>query len=150
MREVLASSRSTAAAGRSSASGSRARLGDDELDLASAQPHVDRAGCEVAGDLAGRGRQGVEQHEPRRGIQSGGEPLGDGAGVFRAVRRGIHQLALQVADVLSEFHVHHYDTTVVSCQACVVSSLSPWCHGVAADTPRPRGTRGGVYRRAIM
>ena len=66
------------------------RLGHDELDVASAQPHVDRSGCEVAGDLAGRGRQDVEQHEPRRGIQSGGEPLGDGAGVLRAVLRGIH------------------------------------------------------------
>ena len=96
------------------------RLGDDELDLASAQPQVDRAGREVAGDLADRGRQGVEQHEPRRGIQSGGEPLGDGAGVLRAVLRGIHQLALQVADVLSEFH-----GTIVTPQWCHVK-LS-WC-----------------------
>ena len=122
VREVLASSRSTAAAGRSSASESPVAVGDDELDLASAQPHVDRAGREITGDLAGGGREGVEQHEPGRGIQAGGEALGDGASVLRAVRRGVHQLALQVADVLSKFHVHHYDTTVVSCQVKVVSS----------------------------
>ena len=81
-----------------------ARWRDDELDLATAQPQVDRAGSEVAGDLADRGRQGVEQHEPRRGIQAGGESLGDGASVVRAVLRGVHQLALQVGDVLSKVH----------------------------------------------
>ena len=121
MRDVLASSRSTAAAGRSSRVGVTARLVDDELDLASAQAHVDRAGREVTGDLAGGGGQRVEQHETGCGIQAGGQALGDGEGVFCAVRRGVHHLALQVAHVLSKFHVHHYDTTVVSRQVKVVS-----------------------------
>jgi hypothetical protein len=44
-------------------------VGDDELHLASAQPEIDRAGREVAGELADRGRQHVEHHELRRGIR---------------------------------------------------------------------------------
>jgi hypothetical protein len=81
-----------------------ARLGDDELHVPPAQPHVDRAGGEIASDLADGRSQNVEQHQPGSGIQSGGEPFGDGAGVVRAVLRGIHQLAVQVADVCSELH----------------------------------------------
>jgi hypothetical protein len=74
------------------------------IDLASAQSQVDRARREVAGDLTDRGGQRVEQHEASRRIQSGGEPLGDDTGVVGAVLRGVQQLALQLADVLSKFH----------------------------------------------
>ena len=100
------------------------RAGHDELDLAPAEPHVDRAGCEVAGDLGGRGRQRIEQHEPRGGVEAAREPLGDRARLLRAALHGIGELPLQIADVRAEIHRHHDDTTVVSCQAQVTPL---WC-----------------------
>src|SRR6185312_16047381 len=55
-------------------------------------------------------------------IEPRGEPLGDDAGVGRAVRRRIDQLLLQRTDVLSEFHA-----TIVTPQWCHVKRM--WCRG---------------------
>jgi hypothetical protein len=97
-----------------------ARRSDDELHLASAKTQIHRTGGEVARDLADGCRQGIQKHEPGGGIEAGGEPLGHLPGLVGAVHAGLHDLPLQVRDVLSEFHA-----TTMTPLWCHVNT--PWC-----------------------
>ena len=115
MRAVAASSASGGAGG----AGVRLRLGrlvgrrrrDDELGLAAAQAQLDRAGRELARDLVGGGRQRVEQHQPDRRVERGGQPLGERAGVLAAGGGGDGELATEVLDVLRQVHGTTYGTS---------------------------------------
>ena len=82
--------------------------GDGELDVATAQAHVDGARREVARDLAGRVGQRVEDGQPCGRVERGGQPARDlfGLGTARGGRG--QQLALQRLDVRGDLH----DTTL--------------------------------------
>ena len=69
--------------------------GDGELDVTAAQTHVDRPGREVAGDLAGRVRERVEDREACGRIERGGQPAGDLLRLGSAGCRRGQKLALQ-------------------------------------------------------
>ena len=76
----------------------------DEADVATAQPDVDRAGRQLAGDLLGRRGQRAEQGEPERRLERPGEPLGERARLVAADLCGRHELAAQLVDVGGEVH----------------------------------------------
>ena len=90
------------------------RRRDDEAGLAAAQAQLDRAGRELARDLVGGGRQRIEQHQPDRRVERGGQPLGQLAGVLAARGGGDGELAAEVLHVLRQVHG---------------ASMAPrWCH----------------------
>ena len=72
----------------------------NELGVASAQAHIDRARCEVAGDLARSDRQCLQQNEPGGGLERRGESLGKCAGFVATRFSGNFQLVLEVVDVV--------------------------------------------------
>ena len=91
--------------GRRGAEVVRGRRGrDDEPEVAAAQPDVDGAGGQLAGDLLGGGGEGAEQRETQRGLQRGGEPLRERARLVAADLGGGHELAAQLLDVGGEVH----------------------------------------------
>ena len=77
---------------------------DGELRVAAAQSHVDRSGCELAGDLLGSVGQGLEQREADRRLQRRGQPIGQG-GRFGAAGRGCDsQFVPYPVDVRLQIH----------------------------------------------
>src|SRR5215218_1667933 len=80
------------------------RGGHHEVGLAGAQAQLDRAGRELARDLVGGGGQGVEQHQPGGGLERGGQPLGERAGILAARLGGDEQLAAEVLGVGRQVH----------------------------------------------
>ena len=63
--------------------------GDRELGVAPSQPHLDRTGREIAGDLLGRLGQRLEQRQPDRRLQRGGQTVGKRLGI-RSPRGGCY------------------------------------------------------------
>ncbi len=82
----------------------------DELGVAAAQAHVDRAGREIERDLGGGSRDRVQQDEARRRFERGGEPAGDDPGVIAARLGGQLELVAQLLDVRRQIH----DVTMTS------------------------------------
>ena len=85
-------------------------VGDHELGLATAHPHVDRLVVERAADLGGGLRERLEQHHPGGGIQCEGQPLGGGLGLGASRGSGVGQVLAESFDEGREFH----DATVTS------------------------------------
>ena len=75
------------------------RWGHHELRVTPAQAQLDRAWCELPGDLLGGRRQGVLEVEEQRGLEGGDEPLGDGTGLFIPRLGGQEQMAADVFDI---------------------------------------------------
>ena len=141
MRRVSPSSTS----GAVSAAGGGGRLrrlgrggrSDDEADVPAAEPHVDGAGRDLAGQLLGRMRQRAEQHQADRGLQRGGEPLRQGAGLLATgVGRG-QQVPPELFDEGREIH----DVTMTPLWR---HTQARWRRGGVAEPPRgPGGRRAG-------
>lgn len=93
---------------------------DNELGVASAEAHIDRARCELAGDLARGDRQCLQQNEPGSRLEGRGEALGEGAGLLTACFGGNFKLVLKIVDVLSQIH----DTIVMSVRRHVKSKTA--------------------------
>ena len=79
-------------------------MGDHELGLAAAHPHVDRLGVELAGDLGGGLGERLEQHHPGGGVEGQREALGCGLGLGAAGRGGVGQVPAEPFDEGREFH----------------------------------------------
>src|SRR5215468_12792082 len=75
-----------------------------EAGLAPAEAEVDRARREVTRDLGRRRRQRIQQDEPYRRLERGGEPLGQRTGVVTARIGGYRKLLTEVADIRREVH----------------------------------------------
>ena len=58
------------------------RWSHDETGVPAAQPHLDRARREVAGDLVRGRRQGLQQHQPGRRVERRGEALSECASII--------------------------------------------------------------------
>jgi hypothetical protein len=95
---------SSASAGGGGGEAGSVRHRHHELRVESAQPHVDRARCQLPRDLVHRGGQGVEEGQAGGGLQRCDEPLGQGAGVVAAGVRGDGQLLPEGVDVGREVH----------------------------------------------
>ncbi len=81
-----------------------------ELRLAAAQPQLDRAGRQLARDLVGGGRERLEQREPDRRLQRGGQALRQRTGLLAARLGGDGELAAELLDIRREVH----DATMAS------------------------------------
>ena len=79
-------------------------MGDHELRLAAAHPHVDGLALELAGDLVGGLGEGLEQHHPGGGVEREGEALGGGMGLRTAGCGGVGEVAAEALDEGREFH----------------------------------------------
>ena len=77
---------------------------DGEAEVAAAEPHVDGAGGELAGDLLGRLGQRAQQRQADGGLQRGGEPLRQGAGLLATGVGGGEQVAAELVDEGGEIH----------------------------------------------
>ena len=75
-----------------------------EVGVEPAQPYVDRAGGEIAGDLVGRGGEHVEHHQPGRRLQGSGEPVGQLAGFVATGFGGHREFTAEGVDVRGEVH----------------------------------------------
>ena len=96
--------------------GVRAAADDDEDRLTALQAHLDGDALELVGDLGRRVREGVHERQSRGGFEREADPLGGLLGL-RTHRPGrLGEIPTQCVDVLGDVHVHHNDTTVMSCQ----------------------------------
>jgi hypothetical protein len=72
----------------------------NELGVASAEAHINRARCEVTSDLARSNRQCLQQNEPGGRLERRGETLGKCTGFVTTRFSGNFQLALEIVDVV--------------------------------------------------
>ena len=102
IRDWLSSSGSGAAGGAGGAGGAGRvgglEVGDHELRLATAHPHVDRLVVQRAADLVGGLRERLEQHHPGGGVQREGQPLGGGLGLGASRGGGVGQVLAKPLD----------------------------------------------------
>jgi hypothetical protein len=93
--------------------GRRRPVGDDEFGVATAQPHLDARPVELRGDL-GRGvGQRLEQAEPGRRLERGGQQFRAVRGGFAGGRCGCGEIAAKRFQVRREVH----DTIMTSFMA---------------------------------
>ncbi len=85
----------------SSPEGSRRRQRHHELGVTTSQSQLDRAGCELGGDLLRGRRQGVLQRQPDRRVQGRGETLGQRTSLITPRGGRDFQLAVDALDVRS-------------------------------------------------
>jgi hypothetical protein len=78
--------------------------GDDEARFPVAQTQLDGAGRQIAGDLGGGFGEGVQQAEPQRGVERGGEPLGHLSRFVATGGSGDGELVLDGVDIGAKFH----------------------------------------------
>ena len=80
------------------------RRADGELRIAAAQSHVDRPGCQLAGDLLRRVGQRLEQREANRRIQRRGQSIRQRLRVRAARGRRDTQLVTHPVDIRLQVH----------------------------------------------